>query len=173
MPDTTHWVEDRALPPIFGKQHDTCRCRPLRKAIPDLTDPAKRRSATLAANDGIIATAGILEVMSNADVIRAAIGSAIAYMPGATLPLSLTIAVPMRLEPAVILAAVAAALALMSIVGDRAGHLNVPFTLVRMLVLGVGTITISYLAGRKPIFGPPSPCIHSARRPSECPTFPY
>lgn len=262
MPDTTHWVEDRALRPISGKQHDTCHCRPLRKSIPDLTDPAERRSATLAANDGIIATAGILEglagaganettlvmaatattiagmfsaggakwaeaatereaqigairegaaeirrqpqtelselaayyerkglnpqlardvaidlmrrsplkaqlesehgileVMSNANVIRDTIGSAIAHMLGAALPLSITITVPMRLEPGVILAAVAAALTLTSIVSVSAGHLNVSFTLVRTLVIGIGaiTITISYLAGRKPIFGPPSP----------------
>lgn len=223
----------------------------VRKSIPDLTDPAERRNATLAANDGIIATAGILEglagaganettlvmaataatiagmfsaggakwaetatereaqigaireeaaeikrqpqaelseltvyyeekglnprlarevatelmrrsplkaqlesehgileVMSNADVVRATIGSAVAYALGAAIPLSITIAVPMRLEPGVILAAVAAALTLTSIVGARAGHLNVSFTLIRTLIIGIGTIAVSYLAGR-------------------------
>lgn len=223
----------------------------LRKSIPVLTDPSERRSATLAANDGIIATAGILEglagaganektlvmaataatiagmfsaggakwaeaatereaqlgaireeaaeirqqpqvelselaayyeekglnpqlardvatelmrrsplkaqlesehgileVMSNADIIRTTVGSAIAYALGAAIPLSITIAVPIRLEMGVILAAVAAALTLTSIVGARAGHLNVSFTLIRTLVIGIGTIAVSYLAGR-------------------------
>ncbi|MCJ8054578.1 VIT1/CCC1 transporter family protein [Shinella curvata] len=223
----------------------------LRKSTPALSDPAERRSATLAANDGIIATAGILEglagaganettlvmaataatiagmlgaggakwaeaatereaqlsairqeaaeirrqpqaelselaayyeekglnpqlahevatelmrrsplkaqlesehgilaVMSSADVIRATVGSAFAYALGAAIPLSITIAVPVRLEPGVILAAVAVALTLTSIVGARAGHLNIPFTLLRTLVIGIGTIAVSYLAGR-------------------------
>ncbi|MCR6500468.1 VIT1/CCC1 transporter family protein [Shinella sp. CPCC 101442] len=91
---------------------------------------------------------GILDVMSNADVLRAATGSAIAYALGAAIPLSITIAVPVRLETGVILAAVAASLTLTSIVGARAGRLNVSFTLIRTLVIGIGTIAVSYLAGR-------------------------
>lgn len=91
---------------------------------------------------------GILEVMSNADVIRTTIGSAIAFGLGAAIPLSVTIAVPVRLETGVIFVAVAASLTLTSIVGARAGHLNVPSTLLRTMIIGIGTITVSYLAGR-------------------------
>ena len=91
---------------------------------------------------------GILEVMSTGDVVRAATGSAGAYALGAAIPLSITVAVPVRLETGVILAAVAASLTLTSIVGARAGHLSLTITLVRTLAIGIGTIAVSYLAGR-------------------------
>lgn len=91
---------------------------------------------------------GIHEVISNADVIVATVGSAVAYALGAAIPLSITIAVPVRLEMGVILAAVAASLTLTSIVGARAGHLKVSATLTRTLIIGLGTIAVSYIAGR-------------------------
>lgn len=91
---------------------------------------------------------GILEVMSTGDVVRAATGSAVAYALGAAIPLSITVAVPVRLETGVILTAVAASLTLTSIVGARAGHLSLTITLVRTLAIGIGTIAVSYLAGR-------------------------
>ena len=53
-----------------------------------------------------------------------------------------------RLEAGVILAAVAASLTVTSIIGARAGHLNVATTLVRTLAIGIGTIGVSYIAGR-------------------------
>ncbi len=61
---------------------------------------------------------GIVEVMSRLDVARASLASAAAYALGAAIPLSITVAVPVRLEAGVILAAVAASLTVTSIIGQ-------------------------------------------------------
>src|SRR5262245_7354480 len=90
---------------------------------------------------------GILSVISRADVIQASLGSAIAYALGAAVPLFITVAVPIRLETWLVLAAVAVSLTFISFVGARAGHLNVARTLVRTLIIGIGTVGISYLVG--------------------------
>ena len=91
---------------------------------------------------------GIVEVMSRLDVARTSLASAAAYALGAAIPLSITVAVPVRLEAGVILAAVVASLTVTSIIGARAGHLNVMTTLMRTLAIGIGTIGVSYIAGR-------------------------
>lgn len=91
---------------------------------------------------------GIFEVMSRADVVQASVASAVAYALGAAIPLSITVAVPVRLETSIVLAAVAASLTLTSIVSARAGHMSVPVTLTRTLIIGIGTIGISYLVGK-------------------------
>lgn len=90
---------------------------------------------------------GILEVMSRADVVMASLAAAGAFALGAAIPLAITIAVPVRVETSVVLLAVAASLTLTSIIGARAGHLNVASALVRTLVIGIGTIAVSYLVG--------------------------
>jgi len=90
---------------------------------------------------------GILTVISRADVIQASLGSAIAYALGATVPLFITVAAPIRLETWLVLAAVAVSLTFISFMGARAGQLNVVRTLTRTLVIGIGTIGISYLVG--------------------------
>jgi VIT1/CCC1 family predicted Fe2+/Mn2+ transporter len=58
-----------------------------------------------------------------------------------------TAAAPVRLETPLVLAAVIVSLAFISILGAHAGQVNVPRTLVRTLVIGVGTVAISYLVG--------------------------
>lgn len=90
---------------------------------------------------------GILDVISPADVIQASLGVAIAYALGASIPFFITVVVPIRLETWVVLTAVVASLTLISLVGARAGQLNFRRTLVRTLVIGIGTIGISYFVG--------------------------
>lgn len=90
---------------------------------------------------------GIVSVISPADILQAGLGSAIAYAFGAAVPLFITVAVPVRLETWLVLAAVAVSLTLTSIVGAQAGHLNVGRTLMRTLVIGIGTVGVSYLVG--------------------------
>jgi vacuolar iron transporter family protein len=90
---------------------------------------------------------GILEIMSRAETVRAGIGSAIAYLLGAAIPLSVTVAVPVGIESWVILGAVIVSLIVTSGIGARTGHMNLSRTLVRTLTVGLVTMAVSYLVG--------------------------
>jgi VIT1/CCC1 family predicted Fe2+/Mn2+ transporter len=91
---------------------------------------------------------GIPEVKSHADVVRAGVGSVVAYALGAAIPLLITLMVPATAEAWTILAAVFVSLTLTSIVGARTGHMNLRRTLTRTLVVGIWTLGASYLVGR-------------------------
>jgi len=91
---------------------------------------------------------GIVDVISLAETIRAGIGSAIAYLLGAAIPLIVTLAVPVAVEGSLILAAVVLSLIVTSLLGARTGHTPLLRTLVRSLTIGLGTLGVSYLIGR-------------------------
>jgi VIT1/CCC1 family predicted Fe2+/Mn2+ transporter len=91
---------------------------------------------------------GILEVMSRADLARAGVGSAVAYALGAATPLVITLTVPVSAEAWAVVLAVLVSLTATSIVGARTGRMNVARTLVRTLVVGIGTMAVSYLVGK-------------------------
>jgi VIT1/CCC1 family predicted Fe2+/Mn2+ transporter len=91
---------------------------------------------------------GILEITTRAETVRAGIGSAIAYLLGAAIPLLVTVAAPVALESSLILAAVLVSLIVTSAIGARTGHTNLSRTLVRTLIVGLGTLAISYLVGK-------------------------
>jgi VIT1/CCC1 family predicted Fe2+/Mn2+ transporter len=91
---------------------------------------------------------GILEIMSRAQTVRAGIGSAIAFLLGAAIPLAVTVAVPVAVESWSILVAVVVSLIVTSGIGARTGHTNLPRTLVRTLTVGLATMAVSYLVGR-------------------------
>jgi VIT1/CCC1 family predicted Fe2+/Mn2+ transporter len=91
---------------------------------------------------------GIVDVISRAETIRAGIGSAIAYLLGAAIPLIVTLAVPVAVEGSLILAAVVLSLIVTSVLGARTGHTPLVRTLVRSLVVGLGTLGVSYLIGK-------------------------
>jgi VIT1/CCC1 family predicted Fe2+/Mn2+ transporter len=91
---------------------------------------------------------GILEVKSRADVVRAGVGSVVAYGLGAAIPLLITLTVPATAEAWTILVAVFVSLTVTSIVGARTGHMNLRRTLTRTLIVGIWTLGVSYLVGR-------------------------
>jgi len=91
---------------------------------------------------------GILEVKSRVDVVRAGVGSAVAYALGAAIPLLITVNSPVTAEAWTILVAVLLSLTLTSIVGARTGHMNLRRTLTRTLVVGFWTMGVSYLVGK-------------------------
>lgn len=91
---------------------------------------------------------GILQVKSRADVVRAGVGSAVAYALGAVIPLAITLTVPVTMEAWAILVAALVSLTVTSIVGARTGRMNLPRTLTRTLVVGVFTLGVSYLVGK-------------------------
>jgi VIT1/CCC1 family predicted Fe2+/Mn2+ transporter len=90
---------------------------------------------------------GILEIMSRADTVRAGVGSAIAYLLGAAIPLIVTVVVPVAAERSLILAAVFFSLIVTSSIGARTGHMKLTRTLARALTVGLGTLAVSYVAG--------------------------
>jgi VIT1/CCC1 family predicted Fe2+/Mn2+ transporter len=90
---------------------------------------------------------GILEIMPRAEPVRVGIGSAIAYLFGAAIPLIITVVVPVAAESWLILTAVFVSLIVTSSIGARTGHTKLPRTLARALVVGLGTMAVSYLAG--------------------------
>jgi VIT1/CCC1 family predicted Fe2+/Mn2+ transporter len=91
---------------------------------------------------------GIVHVISRAETIRAGIGSAVVYLLGAAVPLIVTLAVPVAVEGSLILAAVVLSLIVTSIVGARTGHTPLLRTLIRSLIVGLGTLGVSYVIGK-------------------------
>ncbi len=113
---------------------------------------AREVAEQLTAHDALAAQLesehGIDEVMSRAAPVWAGVSAAIAFMLGAAVPLLITLTVSSAAEPWAILVAAVASLTLTSIVASRAGDVSVSRTLARTLVVGVGTLAISYLVGR-------------------------
>ncbi len=91
---------------------------------------------------------GIDEVMSRAAAVRDGVSAGIAFALGAAVPLAITLVVSAAVESWAILLAAVVSLTLTSLVASGAGHLSVRRTLVRTLAVGVGTLAVSYLAGR-------------------------
>jgi VIT1/CCC1 family predicted Fe2+/Mn2+ transporter len=75
------------------------------------------------------------------------IGSGVAYMLGALVPLLITYFAPVDVEPWAILTAVTITLVLSSLVSSRTGQLMPRRMLARTLVVGVLTMAVSYAAG--------------------------
>jgi VIT1/CCC1 family predicted Fe2+/Mn2+ transporter len=91
---------------------------------------------------------GILEVKSRAEVVRAGVGSAVAYALGATIPLMITLTVAVTVEASAILVAALVSLIVTSVVGARTGRMNLRRTITRTLVVGISTMGVSYLVGK-------------------------
>lgn len=90
---------------------------------------------------------GILELTSRAEVLLTGVCSALAYALGAAIPFVMTFYLPVSIETWVIFVAVLVSLTLTSIVGALTAVMNVPKTILRTLVVGVLTISVSYLVG--------------------------
>jgi VIT1/CCC1 family predicted Fe2+/Mn2+ transporter len=119
--------------------------------VPSTPQLAREVADQLMARDAVDAQLesehGILEIMSRAETVRVGIGSAIAYLLGAAIPLIITVVVPVAAESSLILAAVIVSLIVTSSIGARTGHIKLPRALARALTVGLGTMAVSYLAG--------------------------
>jgi len=91
---------------------------------------------------------GFAEVMPRSAPVRAGVAAAIAFTLGAAVPLVITLVVSASVESWAIIVAAVASLTLVSLVAARAGEISVAHTLARTLVVGVGTLVISYAVGR-------------------------
>lgn len=113
---------------------------------------AREVSEQLTAHDALAAQLesehGIDEVMSPTETVVEGVSAAIAFALGAAVPLAITLAVSTAVESWAILVAAVASLTLTSLVASGAGDVSVRRTLIRTLAVGVGTLGVSYLAGR-------------------------
>lgn len=91
---------------------------------------------------------GILKLTSRAEVVFAGVSSAIAYALGAAIPFAIAYFLPVDIEIRVIVLSVLVSLSLISVIGARAGHMDVSRTILRSLVVASVTIVVSYLVGQ-------------------------
>ncbi len=90
---------------------------------------------------------GIVRRTSAADVAISGVGSAGAFGLGAAIPFAIAYYLPVSIQFGVILFSVAVSLMLISVVGAKAGHMNVRRTMVRTLLVALVTIAVSYVVG--------------------------
>jgi vacuolar iron transporter family protein len=113
---------------------------------------AREVAEQLTAHDALAAQLesehGIDEVMSPTRPVVEGVSAGIAFALGAAVPLAITLLVSTAVESWAILVAAVASLTLTSLVASGAGDLSVPRTLARTLAVGLGTLGVSYLAGR-------------------------
>jgi VIT1/CCC1 family predicted Fe2+/Mn2+ transporter len=97
---------------------------------------------------GMEAEHGVTRLLSPPVAVAAGMTSAIAYALGAICPFLIAYYLPVDIEVWVITLAVVITLVLTSLIGARAGHMDVRRTLRRSLAVGGITITVSYLVGQ-------------------------
>lgn len=90
---------------------------------------------------------GIVRLTSAAEVFISGMGAALAYGLGAAVPLLIAWYVPLRIELTLVLFSVVVSLIIVSVVGARAGGMDVHRTVVRTLMVAAVTIGISYAVG--------------------------
>jgi VIT1/CCC1 family predicted Fe2+/Mn2+ transporter len=76
-----------------------------------------------------------------------ALTTSLAYISGALAPLLLTFFAPGAVEAWAIALVVVVSFVLISIIAARSSHIPVGRTILRSLVVGLGTLTVSYLVG--------------------------
>ncbi|MCL2419398.1 MAG: VIT1/CCC1 transporter family protein [Conexibacteraceae bacterium] len=92
---------------------------------------------------------GILDIMTLPETWRAGVGAGLAYLLGAAIPLIITIVTPgTSTDSVLIYAAAFISLIVMTTIGARTGHMDLRRAIVRTVVVGLATMTLSYLAGR-------------------------
>ncbi|WOQ16865.1 VIT1/CCC1 transporter family protein [Raineyella sp. W15-4] len=114
-------------------------------------DVARQVAEQLSARDALAAQLayehGITAPTAPSAPVGAGLAAGLAFLAGAMVPLLITVSVPVSVESWLILVAVVLSLLLTSVVAARQGHLSVVRTIVRTLVVGVGTLAVSYGAG--------------------------
>jgi len=115
---------------------------------PDLArDVAEQLHATDPLGAQLETEYGIDEIPPARGPVLQGIGAGVAFAVGASVPLLITTVSPLRIDAIAILVAVVVSLCITSLVAARSSHLSAPRTIIRSLVVGVGTIVVSYAAG--------------------------
>ncbi|MGW6225772.1 VIT1/CCC1 transporter family protein [Cellulosimicrobium cellulans] len=90
---------------------------------------------------------GLEEIMTRSAPAYGGLETALAFMVGAAIPLAITFLAPVAIETSAILVAVVVSLALTSLVAAGVGRISALRMLARTLVVGLGTMAASYVAG--------------------------
>jgi VIT1/CCC1 family predicted Fe2+/Mn2+ transporter len=90
---------------------------------------------------------GLEELLPAAAPWWAGVETTLAFMIGAAVPVLITFFAPVAIETAAIIVAVVISLVLTSLVAAGLGRLSALRMLARSLVVGLGTMAVSYLAG--------------------------
>jgi VIT1/CCC1 family predicted Fe2+/Mn2+ transporter len=115
---------------------------------PDLAKQvAEQLTAHNALGAQLDAEYGIEELMPRTAPVLAGLKAMIAFMIGSAIPLTITFVAPVSIEGTAILIAVVISLVLTSLVAAAVGRLSARRMLVRTLVVGLGTMGVSYIAG--------------------------
>lgn len=123
-----HYLE-KDLPPALAAQ---------------VADELMRRSPLKAALES---EHGIVRLTSAADVAISGVGTATAFGLGALVPFAMAWYLPVDIEAGLIVFSVLVSLALISLVGARAGRMDVWRTMRRTFVVASVTILVSYAVG--------------------------
>ena len=75
------------------------------------------------------------------------LGAGMSFAVGSSIPLLITFVAPISLDALAVLIAVVVSLTITSIIASRSAYLSVRRTIVRTLIVGLGTLGVSYLAG--------------------------
>lgn len=119
-----------------------------RGLTPDLAwQVAEQLTARDALTAQLDAEHGLEEILAPAAPWWSGVETALAFMIGAAIPVLITFLAPVAIETWAILVAVVVSLALTSLVAAGVGRLSAVRMLVRSLIVGLGTMGISYLAG--------------------------
>lgn len=132
----------------LGELQELARFWETKGLAPDL---AQRVAEELSARDALAAQLewehGFTEPMDRGYPIWFAAGAGLAYITGALIPLLITYFAPVAVETWAILTAVVVALALSSLVAARTGGLVPRRMVTRTIVVGLLTMSISFVAG--------------------------
>lgn len=90
---------------------------------------------------------GITELTSARQVVISALGAALGFGMGASVPLAIAWYVPVEIEFWLILLSVIVSLVLVAVLGARAGRMNVRRTLLRTVLVAGLTIGVSFVVG--------------------------
>jgi VIT1/CCC1 family predicted Fe2+/Mn2+ transporter len=119
-----------------------------RGLTPDLAhEVAQQLMARDALSAQLDAEHGIEEITERSAPWWQGLETAVAFMIGAAIPVIITFLAPVAIETWAIIAAVVVSLALTSLVAAGVGRLSAVRMLIRSLVVGLGTMGVSYLAG--------------------------
>lgn len=119
-----------------------------RGLAPDLAlEVAQQLTATDPLGAQLDAEHGLEEITHRSAPWWAGLETAIAFMIGAAIPVLITFFAPVAIETWAIIVAVVVSLALTSLVAAGVGRLSALRMLIRSLVVGLGTMAVSYVAG--------------------------
>ena len=90
---------------------------------------------------------GIDEIPPARAPILTGISAGLSFAVGASIPLLITTLAPISLDAVALLIAVVVSLTLTSIIAAKSSYMSAPRTILRSLIVGLGTMGISFLAG--------------------------